>query len=137
MVNVGERTRSESTPGRTWITACAANLIVVASWRLAAAQSPAHEGADTPTPDAAPQPKPRTTFPPTVASPSADAPAEGVSFKVEPYALVISASSWVLGNSSNNPEVPGWVVPGDGAFYFTARQSRFGVRASWNDPPGS
>ncbi|NVB78944.1 MAG: hypothetical protein HOV81_11150 [Kofleriaceae bacterium] len=103
---------------------------------VAAAQTPAHEGANTPIPESEPPPEERTTFAETVAPPSAAGAAASVSFTIDAYGLLISASSWLLGNSSNNPDVPQWAVAGDDAFYFTARQSRFGVRASWNEPPG-
>lgn len=59
-----------------------------------------------------------------------------MSFDLTAYGILISAMSWNLGNTSNNPDVPEWAVPGDDAFFFSARPSRFGLRASWNEPPG-
>jgi hypothetical protein len=77
-----------------------------------------------------------TPFSSTVAPPSAAGAAADVSFKVDPYGLIIAEAAYLLGGSSNNPDVPQWSVNGDSAFYSTARQSRFGVRASWHAPPG-
>lgn len=114
---------------------CVVSVVMLAG--PAAAQGPGHEGASTPEPDAAPAPTAVSEFPSTVAPPSAAGPAAHVKLKLDPYALVIGAMSWNAGNSSNNPDLPEWAVEGPSGFFWTARWSRLGLRASWDKPPSS
>lgn len=111
-------------------------IAIIASSGAAVAQTPAHEGANTPALEGGPEPDHRSTFPDTVAPPSAAGPSANVSFDISAYGILISSMSWNLGNTSNNPDVPEWAVEGDDAFFFSARASRIGIRASWNEPPG-
>lgn len=74
-------------------------------------------------------------FPTTTAPPSAAGPTSNVSVTIKPYGIINVAASYLLGNSSNNPELPGWAVKGPSALYFFARQTRFGLRGSWDTPP--
>lgn len=99
----------------------------------AAAQK--HEGASGP--DVAPESAPVSTLPSTVAAPSSAGPAAHAKFTVKPYALLISAMSWNIGNSGNNPDLPQWAVEGPSAVYWTGRASRLGLRARWDKPPSS
>jgi hypothetical protein len=131
-------------------------LAVVAASRVAVAQEPPTQPTPTqepptqPTPTQEPPTQPPPTqptqptpthvaqppaFPTTVAPPSAAAPAPKISFTVAPYGLITGTSAFLLGNTSNNPDVPEWAVPGDSTFMFTARETRFGMRGSWVSPP--
>jgi hypothetical protein len=121
---------------------------VVAACRPAAAeQTPADAApadtapadtapADTAPADAAPADG-APGFPTTAAPPSATGPAPDGSFTVKPYGILHLAASYVLGNSSNNPDLPQWAVRGPGALYLLARQTRFGLRGSWDAPPSA
>jgi hypothetical protein len=102
---------------RKAITGC-----VLLACRLAVAQQPVAQ-------------PPPPTFPPTAAPPSAAAPAPKVSWEVDPYGLITVNGTYLIGNSSNNPDVPEWATAGSSAFLFTARQTRFGIRGSWLTPP--
>ncbi|MDB4965234.1 MAG: hypothetical protein JWN44_923 [Myxococcales bacterium] len=115
-------------------------LLVVAfasvAARVASAQQPPAQQPPAPPPSEAPAasaaPSPLAS---TVAPPSAAAPAPKVSFTVKPYGLITLTASYLIGNSSNNPDVPEWATAGPSAFYFTVRQTRLGVRGSWDAPP--
>ncbi|MDB4958804.1 MAG: hypothetical protein JWO36_6373 [Myxococcales bacterium] len=109
-------------------------LAVVTASRLATAQQ-APTQPDTPPPKAQAEAATTPAFPTTVAPPSAAAPAAKVSFTVTPYGLITTAAAYLLGNSSNNPDLPEWAVAGPSTFQYTARETRFGIRGSWVTPP--
>jgi hypothetical protein len=104
--------------------------------RVVSAQEPPAQQPAAPPPSQAPAtsaaPSPLAA---TVAPPSAAAPAPKVSFTVKPYGLITVNATYLIGNSSNNPDVPEWATVGASAFIFTARQTRLGVRGSWDAPP--
>ncbi|HEX8953228.1 MAG TPA: hypothetical protein VF945_15345 [Polyangia bacterium] len=82
-----------------------------------------------------PAPPPPPPFPKTVAPPSAEAPSTTAAFTVEPYGLITVNGTYLLGDSSNNPDVPEWATAGASTFLFTARQTRIGIRGAWLTPP--
>jgi hypothetical protein len=104
--------------------------------RESAAQEPSAQQPAAPPPSEAPAasaaPSPLAA---TVAPPSAAAPAPKVSFTVKPYGLITLTAAYLIGNSSNNPDVPEWATAGPSAFIFTLRQTRLGLRGSWVTPP--
>jgi len=76
-----------------------------------------------------------STFPTTANPPSAAGRQPSDTFTVEPYGIINLNATYLIGNSSNNPDIPLWAIEGASAFYFTARQTRFGLHASWLTPP--
>lgn len=110
----------------TVVTRC---LVLVALFGLcgrAAAEEPPPPATATPPPP---------PFPATVAPPSADLVVPPSSWVVEPYGVVTLNAIYLIGDSSNAPDVPQWATAGSSAFLFSARQSRFGLRGSWLTPP--
>ncbi len=99
-------------------------LAIVGCAHLAAAQQP------PPTQETQPPP-----FPTTVAPPTAVAPPPNVSFTVEPYGLIVANGTYLIGNSAALTELPDFSTVGASAFFFTARQTRVGVRGDWLTPP--
>jgi hypothetical protein len=109
---------------------------VLVALRLASAQETrAPEAAPAAPSEAAAEATMSPSFPPTANPPSAAGSPPSGSFTIEPYGLINVSATYLIGNSSNNPDIPQWATAGDSAFYFTARQTRFGIRASWVTPP--
>ncbi len=103
---------------------CTAALLIALVGGLAGAEEPSPPSANPPPP-----------FPATVAPPSASAVVPPSSWVVEPYGVVTLNATYLLGDSSNAPDVPQWATTGASAFLFTARQTRVGIRGSWLTPP--
>lgn len=64
------------------------------------------------------------------------APTSQSAFQVIPYGSVVLNAAYVLGGA-NNLDVPMWATPGPNELNLTVRQTRVGLKASWQTPPSA
>jgi hypothetical protein len=73
--------------------------------------------------------------PPAAPPPATPAPAQSA-FQVNAYGLIVTNAAYVLGGV-NNLDNSQWATAGKNEFSFSARQSRFGLKAAWLKPPSA